>query len=128
MKRSITLFLFLVVGYCLSGQKLISIDSIPNNLGQHVMICEKVVDAFKPNGENKNTYLNFGGMYPNNTFTVIIFSKDLPNFPFNPMDEYKNKNICVQGIISFYKGKPQIVVRNPEQIDVVFGEQEEIGQ
>lgn len=122
MKNSIIVIFFLLLGYFASAQKLISIDSIPNNLGQHVMICEKVIEAFKPIGDNKLTYLNFGGKYPNNTFTVVIYPKDLPNFPFNPVEKYKDKNICVQGMISFFKDKPQIVAKNPEQIVVVFSE------
>jgi len=87
-------------------------------MGQHIKICDKVTDAFKPAGDNKMTYINFGGKYPNNTFTVVIFASDLPNFPFAPADHYKNQKVCVTGMAAEYKGKPQIVARFPDQIEI----------
>lgn len=122
MQRIMIVLFIITTGFSLYCQKIITIDSIDNNLGQHVMICQKVVDTFRGTGENKISYLNFGAKFPNNTFSVVIFPKDLPKFPFDPVVEYKDRNICVQGMISFYKEKPQIVVKNPEQIEIIFKE------
>jgi len=48
----------------------------------------------------------------------VIFAKDLSNFSYVPSEHLKNKNVCVQGIINEYKGKPQIVAKFPDQIEV----------
>ena len=80
--------------------------------------CDKIADAFRPAGESSITYLNFGGKYPDHVFTVVIFAKDLSNFSYVPSEHLKNKNVCVQGIINEYKGKPQIVAKFPDQIEV----------
>ena len=120
MHRSIVIFLFLLVGFYVNAQKLISIDSISNYLGQHVVICDNVADVFEPTDRVKNAYINFGGKYPDHKFTIVIFEEDIPNFAEIPVSYFKDKIICVQGMITFFREKPQIVARNPEQIQVVF--------
>lgn len=102
----------------LYSQTQIPIDSVSSYIGQHIKICDKVADTFRPAGESSITYLNFGGKYPNNKFTIVIFAKDLVNFPFSPVEKYKNHNVCVTGMAAEYKGKPQIVARFPDQIEV----------
>jgi hypothetical protein len=124
MLRSIVLFLLLSTSFFLNAQKLISIDSISNYVGQHIVICDNVTDIFEPTDRVKNAYSNFGGKYPDHKFTVVIFETDLPNFIERPVLYYRGKNICVQGMITFYREKPQIVARHPEQIMVVFDEEE----
>jgi hypothetical protein len=111
----IGLFLFSNI---LFSQTQIPIDSVSAYIGQHVKVCDKVADAFRPAGESSITYLNFGGKYPNHKFTVVIFAKDLVNFPFSPVEKYKNQNVCVEGMAAEYKGKPQIVAKFPDQIEV----------
>jgi len=41
--------------------------------------------------------LNFGKLYPNQTFVVTIFKKDLANFGYEPTTFLKNVIICVTG-------------------------------
>lgn len=102
----------------LSAQTQISIDSVSSYLGQHVKVCDKVSATYKAAGESSMTYLNFGGKYPDHKFTVVIFAKDLINFPFSPVEKYKNHNVCVTGMAAQYKGKSQIVARFPAQIEI----------
>lgn len=102
----------------LFSQTTISVDSVSSYIGQHIKICDKVSDAFQPKGDIKMTYINFGGKFPDNTFTVVIFPADLPNFSFIPADHYKNQKVCVTGIAAEFKGKPQIVAKFPDQIEI----------
>ena len=102
----------------LTAQTQISIDSVSSYLGQHVKVCDKVADTYKAAGEGSMTYLNFGGKYPDHKFTVVIFAKDLINFPFSPVEHYKNHNVCITGMAAQYKGKSQIVARFPVQIEI----------
>ncbi len=54
---------------------------------------------------------------------LIIFSKDLEamflNKGIDPSEFYKGKNVRVFGMIKDYKGKTEIIVSNPWQIEVV---------
>ncbi|MBK8517623.1 MAG: hypothetical protein IPL55_15465 [Saprospiraceae bacterium] len=109
---------FILLSNQISAQKEIALDSVSSYIGQHVKVCDKIADAFRPAGESSITYLNFGGKYPNHKFTVVIFAKDLVNFPFSPVEKYKNQNVCVTGMAADYKGKPQIVAKFPDQIEV----------
>jgi hypothetical protein len=74
----------------LSAQTVVSLDSVSAYTGQHIKVCSLVTDIYQPKGDNKPTYINFGGRYPDHTFTVVIFAKDLPNFPISPVEKYKN--------------------------------------
>jgi hypothetical protein len=118
MIKSIITAVFLILAFISNGQKLISLDSLGCNGGKLVKICEKVSDTFKPAGDDKPTYLNFGGKYPDHKFTVVIFAKDYPNFPYSPMEYLKDKNVCITGTITYYKERPQIVASKAEQIEV----------
>jgi len=116
MSKFCTTILIILLSQFIYAQKLVSIDSIPTHIGDDVMICDKVIDAFKPAGENKLIYLNFGGKYPDEKFTAVIFPKDQPKFPFNPINVLNDKNVCITGKISEYKGKAQMVLNDPSQL------------
>ena len=63
---------------------------------------------------SKGTYLNLGANYPNQDVTIVIWDSDKDNF--NNIDSYGNKDICVQGEITSYKGVPQIKLSSTRQI------------
>lgn len=94
----------------------VTIHNANQYIGQQVTICDKVVDIFRPSGENKPIYINFGAKYPDHIFTAVIFAKDLPSFPYNPIEIFKDKEVCITGKIAEYKGKPQIVLNLPTQV------------
>ena len=64
-------------------------------------------------------YLNFTEKYPKNDFTVVIFKSAQKKF--DNMKKYKDKNVKVTGKVKLYKGRPQIIVNNPEQIEIIEG-------
>lgn len=116
MSKFCTTIFIILLSQFIYAQKLVPIDSISTHIGDDVMICDKVFDAFKPAGENKLIYINFGGKYPDHKFTAVIFPKDQPKFPYNPVELLKDKNICITGKITEYKGKLQIVLNDPSQL------------
>ncbi|HLO55474.1 MAG TPA: hypothetical protein VK169_14365 [Saprospiraceae bacterium] len=118
MKHLYTILGLLLCSNILFSHTQISIDSVSSYIGQHVKVCDNISDAFRPAGESSITYLNFGGKYPDHKFTVAIFAKDLVNFPFSPIEKYKNQNVCVTGMAAEYKGKPQIKAKFPDQIEL----------
>lgn len=80
----------------------------------------KTVDGVivKTYNSGKAIFLNF---HPNwkRYFTVVIFEKDFHIFPQNPEKYYLNKHVRVRGIIKEYKGKPEIILTSPDQIDIL---------
>lgn len=90
-----------------------------NYIGQEKTVCGIVAStkyAYFANGEP--TFLNFDRPYPNHTFTAVIWGKDRSKFSSPPESYYSGKYICVHGLISSYRGIPQIVVKDPSQITI----------
>jgi len=54
-----------------------------------------------------------------NNFKVVIFPSDWDKWPKVPDVLYKGKTIRVHGLIKKYRGWPEIIVKRPEQIEVV---------
>jgi len=87
-----------------------------NYIGQEKIVEGKIADSYK--SKSNTVFLNFEVPYPNNCFTAIIFSSSLNSFPQNPQDYYKGKVVRVKGTIKDYKGKPEIILENNEQIEI----------
>jgi hypothetical protein len=65
----------------------------------------------------KVSYLNFDKKYPKNTFSAVIFAEKFDEI--GDLSIYKNQNVEIKGIITEYKGKPQIIVSSKNQISIV---------
>lgn len=118
MSRLLPFVLFLFSALNISAQEIISIDSVSYYLSKPVKVCDHVAGTYVTKGEKPVTYLNLGADYPNTKLTIVIFQKDLINFPFTPSDHYKGMNVCVTGELGTYKDKVQIIANKPEQIEV----------
>jgi hypothetical protein len=63
-------------------------------------------------------YLNFHANWKR-YLTLVIPVEDLPLFPSDPEKAYRGKKVRVRGEVKLYKGRPEMVVRSPEDITVV---------
>ena len=82
-------------------------------------VCGPVVRAYYARqAEGQPTTLNLGGTFLNQYFTVLIPGSDRGKFEKPPESLYAGKEICVTGRIESYRGRPLIVVGEPEQIKV----------
>ncbi len=95
MTRLITVLSVLFFTTTLSAQTVVSIDSVSAYIGKTVKVCSKVAGTYVTKGNKPHTYLNLGADFPISKLTIVIFQKDLINFPFVPSDHYKGQNICV---------------------------------
>lgn len=107
--KNLTLLLFLTFTILSFSQETITLENIASFEGKTVTICETITGTFQTKKESKVTYLNSGKSFPNHSFTVLIFKKDLENFSYNPLT-LKDKKVCITGKVGIYKGKPQIIV------------------
>ena len=84
-----------------------------NHMGEFVNITGIVVDVVTP---KDTTYLNFCSDRKVCEFQVVVFSSDSSSFP--NIKQYEGKNITISGLIEEYKGRAQIILKNPDQIKI----------
>ena len=117
MNHLCSLLCLLLISNILYSQYQISIDSISAYIEKTVKVCDKVAGTFVTKSDKPLTYLNLGSDFPNAKLTIVIFQKDLINFPHTPSDHYKGMNICITGELTLYKDRPQIIANKPEQVE-----------
>jgi hypothetical protein len=84
-----------------------------NHVGQDVTVEGTITKVFK--SKNGNTFLNFGGDYPDVTFVVWI-PQDAPESADPSLANLQGKKVKIIGRIQIYRGKPEIKVSTKEQI------------
>ena len=63
-------------------------------------------------------FLNFHPDYKR-YFTAVIFASAFSRFPANPENYYYGKKVRVSGYIKGHKGKPEIILNDPSQIEIL---------
>jgi len=104
----------------LSGQTdYITPGDASKHIGETKTVCGTVASTFySVRSKGQPTFLNLDKPYPNQIFTVVIWGPDRNKFKNSPEVFFKEKTICVTGQIETYRGKPQIIVRDPSQITI----------
>jgi DNA/RNA endonuclease YhcR with UshA esterase domain len=92
---------------------VISDSEAAQHVGQAVSVEGTITKVFK--SRNGNTFLNFGGDYPNVTFVVWI-PQDAPEAADPNLANLEGKKVKIVGTIQLYQGKPEIKVSTKEQI------------
>jgi hypothetical protein len=89
-----------------------------SHIGEKATVCGNVVSThYATRSKGSPTFLNLDEPYPRQTFTILIWGSDRPNFG-DPEAKYSNKKVCVTGTIKDYRGVPEIVAERPGQIDI----------
>ena len=63
-------------------------------------------------------FLNFNPDY-NKGFFAVIHSSVFERFPSVPENFYRGRRVRVSGIVKEFKGRPQIILESPQQIEVL---------
>lgn len=87
-------------------------------VGKQVVVVDSVAQVTVSRRSN-TVFVNFGGRYPNQVFNAVIFSSSTHRFP--NASSWQGKWLRVTGRIQLYQGKPEIILRDPEQAKVVSG-------
>ena len=88
-------------------------------IGMEKTVCGTVASAtYAIRTKGRPTFLNLDQPYPKQIFTVLIWGSDRNKFKNPPETFFRGKRICVTGIIEDFRGKPEIIVRGPDQIIV----------
>lgn len=100
-----------------TGLEVVFACNAGNYLGKEIIVEGKIVDTYHDLKSN-TVFLNFEKPYPNHCFVGVLFSSDQYKFVQNPEDYYSNETVRIKGKIEEYKGKPEIILKNPAQIEV----------
>ena len=101
------------------GQAPVPARQAKDHLGETATVCGKVATArFASGSRGQPTFMNLDVPYPNQVFTVVIWRDARVKFGTPPEVAYRDKNICVSGKITSYRGEPQIVATDPKQIAI----------
>jgi hypothetical protein len=108
--------LLLATGVHAEGQTLTPAEAA-NHTGEQGTVCGTVASAhFANRTRGQPTFINLDRPYPNQIFTALIWGSDRSKFNHAPETYYPGKTVCVTGTIKSYQGKPEIIVKSPEQI------------
>jgi len=100
----------------LTGLKIIEACQAGNYYGEELIVEGKVVSTYR--SKTNTVFLNFGEPYPKQCFTGVIFSSDQYKFVASPEKYYSGKRVRIRGKIKEYQGKPEIILKDPSQIEV----------
>ena len=106
----------------LTGLKVVDVCSADKYYGQEVIIEGWVADGYR--SKTNTVFLNLEEIYPNQCLVGVIFSSNLYKFVQNPEDYYSNKMVRMMGEVEEYEGKPEIILKEPSQIEVGRNEEE----
>ena len=119
-KQTITTILISAFAFT-AEDKTINAQEAAKHVGEYKTVCGKVVSTFyHKKGRAQQTYLNIDKAYPNQIFTILIWGSDRKYFDGAPEAIYRDKDVCVDGKISSYKGgPPQIIVETSSSIKIL---------
>src|ERR1700739_712752 len=92
---------------------IVSDSEAAQHIGQNASV-EGVVMAVSTSRKG-NTFINFGGVYPNQDFTGWI-PAGTPLASDPSIKSLEGKKVKISGLIELYRGKPEIRVFSRDQI------------
>jgi aspartyl/asparaginyl-tRNA synthetase len=111
----------LVSAYAIvSAAKEVRWDEADKYYGQTVTVTGIIVAT---HNSGRACFLNFHQNYKL-YFTAVIFASDFSKFPSSPENYYLNKEVKVTGLVKEYQGKPEIILQDPTQIQIVTAQVE----
>jgi hypothetical protein len=100
-------------------KKSISAEEAKDHAQETNTVCGLVAGTrYLDTAKTKPTFLNFTKPFPEQNFTVVIQNDARGKFKGPPEEMFKDKNICVTGLITISRDRPQIVVTDPSQIEL----------
>ncbi len=115
MLRTFNVLLFVLsIALLPVAAETITAADAKNHVGEKATVCGTVADertATSSRGEP--TFINLDSRYPHQVFTILIWGEDRKNVGELPR---VGSHACASGVIQDYRGVPEIVVRNGEQL------------
>jgi DNA/RNA endonuclease YhcR with UshA esterase domain len=97
------------------GQTKITAKEAAKHLNEKVMVCDQIYGGKFLSGSDI-TLIDVGGSHPNEVLTLVIKGDDRKKFKTPPEEAFKGKKVCITGQVIDYKGKPEIMITEADQI------------
>ena len=122
MLRTLSLAAALALAFATNAQHdtcTTDIATVAQHIGEIVFFCGTPSQVSAPeNIKGDPVYLNFGGKYPDHTFTVVVWG-DVAGKQRKKLEQrYAGKTLRIHGWVKERKGKPEIQVKALEDIEV----------
>jgi hypothetical protein len=100
------------------AQKEIKIEEVKDHVGDSVKVTGMVSGIrYLEGAKNSPTFVNVGGVYPNQLLTIVVWGNVRKDFKIDLSDKkYTQCKAQIAGKIELYKDKPQIVITDPSQL------------
>lgn len=110
-------FISLALLSCALFADQITTNEAKNYIGEEKTVCGKVVSTYYARSTyGSPTFLTLDKTNPNEVFKAVIFADNRGNFNGAPEYIYRDKDICVTGMIEIFEDIAQIVVSSDFQI------------
>lgn len=84
------------------------------HVGENATVCGIVAGIHTAtSSKGSPTFVNLDKAYPNQVFTILICGSDRGTF--SPAS-WQGKNVCATGVITLYRGSPEIVAHDEWQM------------
>ena len=97
------------------GEDTIPWDLAGNHIGKYMSVEGKIA---RTHNSGKACFLNFHNNWTR-YFSLVIFQNVFHRFPEKPEEFYLDKVVRVKGKIKTYRGRPEIVLNSPHQIEII---------
>lgn len=110
------LFGFALLCACSSaGADGLTTAQAAQHIGEKATVCGTVASShYASDVEGQPTFINLDEPYPDQVFTILIWGDYRGKFATPP--ERWSGRLCVTGRIKAYRGKPEVKVYSPSQI------------
>jgi len=122
MRRILLFPAILALGFSVSAQMencTANIENVAQHLGEIVLFCGTPSQVSAPaNVEGDPVFLNFGGKYPDHTFSVVVWGDVAGNKRDKLVKRYEGKALRIKGWVKEYNGKLWMSVKLLDDIRV----------
>ena len=108
--------LFVLLAFALTPAvaQTISAAQAKAHKGENATVCGKVAsERTATSSRGEPTFINLDAAYPNQVFTILVWGDDRQKVGALPSD---GSRVCATGLITDYRGVPEIVVRSSGQL------------
>ncbi len=92
----------------------VSIEDAGDYVGREICVSGKLLKVYT--SKSGTTFLDFCENYQACPFTAVIFKSDYGKF--SNLQELEGGVVAIKGLVKTYKGRPEIIINGPSQIEI----------